>query len=62
MISPLREHARAVVKAAHRLDAPRRAWRNPPEGTHAVPEMPGEDIPHRRLALNHHRHSTKARS
>ena len=35
----LREAAARIARAAHRLDTLRRAWLNPPEWTHAVPEV-----------------------
>ncbi|MBS0291093.1 MAG: adenine methyltransferase, partial [Proteobacteria bacterium] len=36
---PLRTHASAIAEAAHRLDALRRNWLNPPEWTLQVPEV-----------------------
>ncbi|WP_298430803.1 DNA methyltransferase [Ottowia sp.] len=35
----LRRHAIAIAEAAHRLDALRQAWLNPPEWTQQVPEV-----------------------
>jgi hypothetical protein len=38
-IAPLREHALAIARAAHRLNTLREAWLNPPEWTQRIPEI-----------------------